>query len=152
MLIGCFFFLLFLPWIPQQCSIHSELVKWCMVHQFLEHVSVDIITRVKTYFPASPPLRGYFFRANSEGVASHIIPRFGRHEYQNARLRHLLNLIDLFGDKGFRGYFALHVIMDELESFMQRDAESKALISPYMASMISQLAIIAECLHQLRCF
>ena len=49
----------------------------------------------------------------------------------------MLNLIDLFGDKGFRGYFTLHVIMNELESFMQRDAELKALISPYMASMIS---------------
>lgn len=122
------------------------------IRYFLEHVSVDIITMVKTYFPGSPPLRGYFFRANSDGVASHIIPRFGRHEYQNARLRHLLDLIDLFGDKGFRGYFTLHTIMDELESFMQRDAESKALISPYMASMISQLAIITECLHQLHCF
>lgn len=122
------------------------------IRYFLERVSVDVITMVKTYFPASPPLRGYFFRANSEGIAFHVIPRLYTRGYQNARLRHLLALIDLFGDKGFRDYFTLHIIMDEMENFMQSDAESKALVSTFMASMISQLAIIAECLHQLHCF
>jgi hypothetical protein len=138
-------------------SVHADLPaelfsEFANMRFFLERVSLDIITMIKTYFPASPPLREYFYRAKYEGVACLVMPHVEKHKKQNAKLLHLLNLIDMFGDKGFRDYITIHVIMDELESFMQRDVESKALISPFMASLISQLAIITECLHQLHCF
>ncbi|KAF9696657.1 hypothetical protein EKO04_005367 [Ascochyta lentis] len=107
---------------------------------FLESISLDLITMVKTYFPASPPLRSHHFRANSNDANKrihHVITHQSSYNDHGKALRHLLRLIDSFMDKGHRNLLTLHSILDELERFMQTDNDVKALVSPFMASLIS---------------
>jgi hypothetical protein len=141
-------------------SLDSDLPKdffdeFAETRFFLESLSLDLITMIKTYFPASPPLRKYYYRANPEAAnkrTSLVVPRYTEYDEHGKSLRHMMCWIDMFGDKGRRGLFTLHVVMDELEHFMQTGDEAKALVSPFMASWISQLAIVTECLHQLHSF
>jgi hypothetical protein len=139
--------------ISVHCDLPAEMFdEITNIQYFLESSSIDLISMIKSYFRASPPLREHFYRANSEDEFFHVEPRHENYDKKDTQLSHLLCLIAMFGDKGSRGFFTLRVIMDEFETFMQSDAQSKALVSPFMASMISQLALIAECLHQFHCF
>ncbi|KAJ4357015.1 hypothetical protein N0V95_002888 [Ascochyta clinopodiicola] len=122
---------------------------------FLESYSLDLISMLKTFFPASPPLRDYFYRANphdANKLVSAVLPRQDTYSIHGKTLRHLMRLIEMMNNKGSRKLLTLHSILDELERFMQNDSDAKALVSPFMASLISQLSVVAECLHQLHSF
>ncbi|KAH6643580.1 hypothetical protein C7974DRAFT_407311 [Boeremia exigua] len=122
---------------------------------FIESVSIDLITMTKTYFPASPPLRKHSYRGNPDDPNKRrisVMPRYSDYKKYDDTLGYLLRLIEMFKERGPRDLFTLHVIMDEFERFMQSGAQAKALISPFMANLLSQLAILTECLHHLHCF
>lgn len=120
----------------------------------LENISLDFITIIKAEFPASPPLRAFHYRANPDdlNLRKFFVKPIEKIDENDKSLMQLLRLISLFQDKGFRSFCTLHSILDEFGRLMQDDARAKSLISPRMASSISQLCIISECLHQLHQF
>jgi hypothetical protein len=119
---------------------------------FLESISLDLITIVKTEFHASPPLREYYFRDNPDDPnvhLYHVVPMEDVHP-EDEVLCHILRLIRLFGNKGVRDLISLHVILDKFERLLHNEPRAKALITPHIASTLSQLSIMSECLHQFR--
>lgn len=131
------------------------LNKLAETRYFIESVSRDLVTMIRANLIASPPLRAYFYRGSSEAARQRlfgVLPRYKNPDQYGQDLGLLLRWFDRFEDKGSRNFFTLHVMMDEIERLMQTNAKVKALISPYVASLISQLAIIAECIHQLHSF
>ncbi|KAF3010941.1 hypothetical protein E8E13_010233 [Curvularia kusanoi] len=129
--------------------------EFAQTRYFLERMSVDLICYLRRYFYASPPVREHLCRdesATSNKKTYGIRARKNPYDKPVDRIGHLLQLSYFFEDQAQRNYLTLHVIMDEFERFMQSDAQSKALISPLIATLISQLAIVAECLHHLHSF
>ena len=139
--------------ISVHCDLPAEMFdEFTNIQYFLESSSIDLINMIKSYFNSSPPLREHFYRADLTGSTYLVKLRQESFNCRSPQFSHLIRLITLLGDKDLRSLFTLNVIMDEFETFMQSDTESKALVSPFVASMISQLALIAECLHQFHCF
>jgi hypothetical protein len=110
----------------------------------LEAVSLDLIDLVKTGFPPSPPLREFFVRNDDRFYQKSDLGVAG----SNKALNRLLNLLVCFYNKAKRDSMTLHVLMDELERFMQHDPEGKSYISSWVIFHVSQLSVISECLHQ----
>jgi hypothetical protein len=119
---------------------------------FLERISLDLIDTVNAEYRPSPPLRGSHFRETATYNVGYYIQLLPGICARDPVLDCVLNLLLMLTDRGFRDLFSLHVILDELERLMQANAQAKALITPHLASSLSQLSIVSECLHQLHLF
>ncbi|RHZ45742.1 uncharacterized protein CDV56_100498, partial [Aspergillus thermomutatus] len=97
---------------------------------FLEQFSIGPVSLLKVAAPASPPLRSLFVRQPQELGTSKMI----------AKTRHQVSLA---GRK---------TLMDELERLVQMDPKKKELVSSQVASIISDLAVIYECLYQIELY
>ncbi|KAF2821817.1 hypothetical protein CC86DRAFT_410896 [Ophiobolus disseminans] len=129
----------------------SYLDAMAETRSFLEQASLDLISIVKTEFLPYPPLRGYHHRANPNDTNLHVfhIEQLPGIDVDNKILIHVLGLIHVLSDNGWRDLLSLHVILDEFERLMQDEPRAKALITPHIATTLSQLSIISECLQQL---
>jgi hypothetical protein len=110
----------------------------------LEAMSLDLIDLVKAGFPTSPPLREFFVRNDDKFYQKSDL---GVVENSKA-LNRLFSLLGCFSNKDMRDFLTLHVLMDELERFIQDDPEGKSYISSWVIFHVSQLSVISECLHQ----
>jgi hypothetical protein len=121
---------------------------------FLENISQDLIGIVKTEFNAAPPLRKYHFRANPNDPNVHVyhIMPVRDVDPEDKVLCYTLRLLRIFEDKGLRDLFSLYVILDEFERLLHDEPRAKTLITPHIASTLSQLSIMSECLHQFHQF
>lgn len=122
---------------------------------FLEAVSLDFIDLVKYTYYASPPLRPYFKRdINSLEDSPDRIDVLSNYELdgKDKSRDRILKLFQYMIEKGSRDYITLHTLLDEFERLMQDDPNGKSYISPLVASHISQLSVISECLYHLHLF
>jgi hypothetical protein len=121
---------------------------------FLETISLDLISIVKTEFNASPPLRKYHFRNNPNDPNVHVyhIMPVQDVDPEDKVLCHVLRLLRIFENKGLRDLFSLHVVLDEMERLLHDEPRAKTLITPHITSTLSQLSIMSECLHQIHQF
>jgi hypothetical protein len=121
---------------------------------FLENISLDLISIVKTEFKASPPLRKYNFRANPNDPNVHVYHIMPADDVdpEDEVLYYTLRLLRIFEDKGWRDLFSLYVILDEFERLLHDEPRAKTLITSHIASTLSQLSIMSECLHQFHQF
>ncbi|KAH7064346.1 hypothetical protein BKA63DRAFT_586258 [Paraphoma chrysanthemicola] len=104
--------------------------------------------------PASPPLRKAHVRddtGNDNLSMCRILPSLTV-DPADKILGHILELLRIFEDKGLLELFSLHVILDEFERLMQDEPRAKTLISPHIASSLSQLSVLSECLYHLHQF
>jgi hypothetical protein len=118
---------------------------------FIKYSSLDLISRAKTGACASPPLRKYFVRqsTNDRMVFEQVPDLVDKSDEVLCQVLYLLNLL---GNKGWREFYGLHVVLDELEGFIQSEPRAKQLITPYIASLLSELATMSEALNQLHHF
>jgi hypothetical protein len=121
---------------------------------FLENISLDIIGNIKFEYRSSPHLRKYHFRDNPVDGNLHIYSLKQRLDIdtKDKVLEQVLQFINVLEDKGLRNLLGLHVLLDETERLMQDEPLAKALITPHIASYLSQLSIISECLHHFHLF
>ena len=61
-------------------------------------------------------------------------------------------LFDILFNEEQRRLYDLHTVIGEVGRFMQSDGGINALISPWVASRLSSLAVVSEFLHQLHLF
>jgi hypothetical protein len=125
---------------------------------FIEYSSLDLISRARTGACTSPPLRKYFVRdafgfgqsSKDDGMVFKQVPE--NVDESDEVLRQVLYLLNLLGNKGWREFLGLHAVLDELEGFIQSEPRAKQLITPYIASLLSELSTMSEALHQLHHF
>ncbi len=121
---------------------------------FIQMISLDIITNIKTAFAASPALRKYHFRDpnHESGSRTYYVVHNTNVEIESRALHKILAWKYLFETNKLRDAFTLHNLLDEFERLMQVEPHAKEAISPYIADHISQLSIMSVCLHQLHQF
>lgn len=121
---------------------------------FIENISADLIDMVLKDSYACPRLRKFHFRESGSGFHTrcYLIQTIESDALEDRLAMRLLRLLNNLKDKGVRNYFTSHVVLDEYERFMQEEPQAKELISPLMASHISQLSILTECLQHFHQF
>ena len=109
------------------------------------------MAQLKQHAVASPPLRGYYIREPPLSVSSLNPVILARPGMKMGRLEHeLLVLLRILWEDGQDLFLAgLPIFMDELERVLDVEPKTKELISPYIAEIIGDLSIIAQCAHQL---
>jgi hypothetical protein len=67
-------------------------------------------------------------------------------------LEHIFKLFQYLWEFPVRQTLKVHVLVDALEHLLQTNARAKFLTSPWVASLLSKLSIVTECLRQLNFF
>jgi hypothetical protein len=120
---------------------------------FLECVMPDFLGNIKRKYTASPPLRPYHRTINldeANPIKMHV--QHIRGDMKDETLDRVLELLGLFFDPVNRDILTLNVIMDALDRLMEDNPRAKSFITPHVASYISQLSVICQCLFHLRQF
>ncbi|KAF2111934.1 hypothetical protein BDV96DRAFT_580891 [Lophiotrema nucula] len=138
--------------IHPQGTLPPELAEAFQNLRFLlDAAKRDIIDQLKMGILPSPLMRPFCSRRpqdpNTTKMAVRYSPPKGEHPSQ--RLMHLINT--LFDDKQLF-LFGLHTVTDEIGHLIASDPGVASLVSPWIASRISQLSMVSECLHQLHLF
>ncbi|KAF2029894.1 hypothetical protein EK21DRAFT_112377 [Setomelanomma holmii] len=137
---------------PSSKIIHRKAM--AETRYFLEKISLDLIDVLKAAFRSSSPLRSCHYREDvGDGTMNMCRVMISSNiDTKDEVLMHVLMLIQIFGDKGTREFVSLHSILDEFEHLMQDEPRAKTLITQHVASTLSQLSVMSECLHHLHLF
>jgi hypothetical protein len=123
----------------------SELLK---LYFSLRQFANGPIGVLKVGFPGSPPMRSYWVREEQD-PSSTIIRVFMRKNIKDKTANDLLWLFGLLIDKDQLFLVGLSNLVDEMATLIENDSKSKALVSAWVADQIGDLAVIAQCIHQL---
>lgn len=111
------------------------------------------LDQLKHHFMASPPLRPFFVRQPSTDVIS---PYFWVRAKPKAFNKFRLNLVHLLRilaeDGKALDFMRMPMVVDELERLLASEPEGKHSISPYVAGVIGEISIIAQCHRQLEIY
>jgi hypothetical protein len=121
---------------------------------FLEASQLDLIQQLRTKFSWSPEARTHFALEHLHG------------ELDSTKLKALSKMLGkphpdihrtftLFGylwEPSKRHTLGIHAVVEALEHMLQNNKRAKGVTSAWVASCLSQLSIITECLRQLNCF
>jgi hypothetical protein len=122
---------------------------------YLEAVQLEFIDRLKHGFPASPGLRAYWClhcETSSEDMFSRPAKKAKISSKIDKDLGHMLTLFSYLWEPPKRKIFGVHTLVEVLEHLLQKNPHMKAVTSPWVASCLSQLSIVSECLRQLNLF
>lgn len=121
---------------------------------YLNQIAKGPLNQLKTAVPASPPMRNFFVRAVPESPTSSKIRLMQKPGVKmDKTTEHVLWLLrTLWEDDRTLFFCRLPVIVDELERLIQADQKARDLISPYVAFIIGDLSVVAECLRQLQVY
>ncbi|EKG20875.1 hypothetical protein MPH_01739 [Macrophomina phaseolina MS6] len=128
----------------------SALLKF---QYYLSHTTKGPIGQLKQGAVASPPLRRFFAREPPEDPRStriRVREKPGS-EPDKTRMR-LMWLFNALWDDDRRFLAGITTLVDELERLLQSDAKAKELTSPYIADVVSDLAVMAECIRQIQLY
>jgi hypothetical protein len=117
----------------------------------LETTKTSQITDLKLGLFASPPLRQFSFRQPQDPRTS-IMGTGYRAPHGDHAVKRLMPFFDILFDDHKLFLFNLHTLTDEIGRLLQSDSDVYALITPWVASRLSTLAVVSECLHQLHLF
>ncbi|KAI2471192.1 hypothetical protein F4781DRAFT_387648 [Annulohypoxylon bovei var. microspora] len=101
---------------------------------------------------SSPLLRETFYRTNEEMPSGYakLCPRDP--DISDSIRNRLLWLLITFADRKNRFTFGARGLVAELDLFARQEPEARALISPFVASQVSTLGILFECISQIELF
>ncbi|KAF2877930.1 hypothetical protein BDV95DRAFT_600621 [Massariosphaeria phaeospora] len=102
----------------------------------LEALSLDLIDTIKCLFSASPPVRSFHTRTNFDGPNPDkvTITRQFKFEKDDKSRDRALKLLWMLGNKGVRDHFTTHILLDELEGYLENHPRGKSFISPLIAT------------------
>lgn len=120
---------------------------------YLNHATKGPIGQLKQGAVASPPLRRYFVRDPPDDPHSTRIRVREKPGSEPDRTRtRLMWLFNALWDDDRRFLAGVTTLVDELERLLQSDTKAKELTSPYLADVISDLAVMAECIRQVKIY
>ncbi|KAF2143937.1 uncharacterized protein K452DRAFT_285979 [Aplosporella prunicola CBS 121167] len=119
---------------------------------FLDQASKGPIGVLRTGVVASPPIRGNFVREPQEPNSTIIrVQQRPGLEQDKARDR-LLWLFNTLWTPEQLFLAGLYTVVDELERLTINEPKAKELVSPLIAGQLSDLAVIAECIRQIKSY
>jgi hypothetical protein len=122
---------------------------------FLELIELDLIQQLKVGWPASLELRKYFAQDCGPGDESIVLGIKRKHVSSRKRdkeLEHIFQLFKYLWDPPVRQTLGVHTLMDALEHLLRNNPRARELTSPWVASVLSKLSVVSECLRQLNFF
>jgi hypothetical protein len=112
---------------------------------FLESISLDLFAALKAEYRGTLPLRKYHYRDNADDQL-YSVQQVAGISAKDLVLHRVLTLFAIPENKGLREMYTVHVVLDEFERLMQAEPRTKEVIAPHIASTISQLSVMYECL------
>jgi hypothetical protein len=117
----------------------------------LNIAKTSIIQTLKVGVIPSPSIRKFCLREPQDPNTSMIRVAYLPPRQNHGVLRIMPFFDILFNDEQL--FLAgLHTVTDEIERLIRSDKTVKVLISPFIASRLSSLSVVSECLHQLHLF
>lgn len=107
--------------------------------------------QLKHVFVASPPMRRFFVRQPPLDSTTSKIVVMSRPDAKLSDIEgQVIWLLRTLWEDGQPLFFArLTIVVDELDRLLQSEPQAKTLVTSYVASIIGDLSIIAQCLRQL---
>lgn len=120
----------------------------------LQRLLDDTLSLLKVVATSSPPMRRYFARVSpalDEINKVQVEQKPGVH-FKKSQERLMWLLKTLWENN--RDLFLIRstTIVDELGRLLEQDRSLQEMISPYLADMLSELAIITQCIQQVQSF
>lgn len=114
----------------------------------LERFASGRIAALEEMVTASPPLRKFSFRLPDQDYILTSLPTKNL-DHGYSRLAWTLQRI---WNKDGREMIGLHAVLNEIERLALNDRQANELLTPRVKSCFSDLAVLAECRHQLSLF
>ncbi|KAF2000517.1 hypothetical protein P154DRAFT_434676 [Amniculicola lignicola CBS 123094] len=120
----------------------------------LEAIMLDFVQQMKNGYMSSPQARPNFVKCYCSPNEYTGEPEFltAKNRPDNKGEQEIDQLMDDFLYKSSREKVGLHILMERLGKKLEQCPKAKDSISPWVASYISQLSVISECLHQIHLF
>ncbi|PKY02469.1 hypothetical protein P168DRAFT_271735 [Aspergillus campestris IBT 28561] len=120
---------------------------------FLEQFTRGPLDQLKVAVPASPPLRSLFARLPPIRGSTKMQVVYRANRLRSQSQDELLWVMEtLWGSSLKVQQAGRKTLMDELDRLVQSDPKNKDLISGRVASIVSDLSVLSECLHQIELF
>jgi hypothetical protein len=137
------------------CSLPERYAELILVHRFfLEDLAQTLIREVAQYWYASPLLRMYFVHKPEKSPTALVTEIADRPEINDdstrARIYWLLCRLWTSGDQLCKT-LGMTNLVDELQRLVSSES-AKRCISPYIDSIVSELALVCECLRQIEMY
>lgn len=121
---------------------------------YLNQITKGSINQLKLAFVAAPPMRNIFVRTVPESANTSRISVITKPGMKKDKAtEQLIWLLQTLWEDGHNLFLCrLPVVVDELERLIQTDQKVRDMVSPYVALLIGELSIVAECLRQLQIY
>ncbi|POS75154.1 hypothetical protein DHEL01_v206455 [Diaporthe helianthi] len=121
---------------------------------YVEQVAKGPLDRLKQVVVASPPMRNFFVRQPPPDSVTPMIAVMSKPRVKpNKTEEHVLWLLRTLWEDDRALFFArFTIVMDELDRVINSESTAKEMISAHVASIIGDLSIIAQCMHQLELY
>lgn len=142
---------------PKQELLEEEKMNVTYFKVFLQHAMRGPLAQLKAGFHSNPQIRPYYVRkiddderARKTGIcALSLKTNSPLAKGRGAPEESLIWLVDHLVEEGMETPFGIVNIVDELGRLLQNEPGAKNLISPHIANVISDLAVLTEALRQL---
>lgn len=111
----------------------------------------DLVDCLKLELFGSPPLRQFCDRDPQDPKSTRIRSAFHPPK-QDHPAKRFVPFFNILLDEEQLRLFGLHTWTDEIEHLIRTDPAVAALVSPRIASRLSSLSVVSECLQQLHLF
>ncbi|KAL0256081.1 hypothetical protein SLS55_008473 [Diplodia seriata] len=142
----------------QDISIEKDLPEEYLtallkLQHYLNHATKGPIGQLKQGVVASPPLRRFFVREPPDDPQSaRILVREKPGSGSDQTRQRLVWLFNAIWDDERRFLAGITILVDELERLLQNDANARELTSRYIVDVISDLAVMVECIRHIKLY
>lgn len=120
------------------------------LQHYLNHATKGPIGQLKQGVVASPPLRRFWVREPPDDPQStRIRVREKPGSASDQTRQRLVWLFNAIWDDDRRYLAGITVLVDELERLLQNNADARELTSPYIVGVVSDLAVMVECIRHI---
>jgi hypothetical protein len=136
---------------PLEDLLEEYLGALLKFRQYLNQVAKGHFNQLKMAVVASPPMRGFFTWDIPVSASSSEIMVMSKPGVRLDKItEHLVWLLRTLWEEGQNLFLCrLPIVADELERLLEAEQKARELTSPYVARLIGELSIVAECLRQL---
>lgn len=119
---------------------------------FLEATMLDFIHQIRQQWCTSPVIRDSWAQSCDAYCKHHAHPVPIKDHPRGTERNKIDRLVHFLCYAPYRNKLGIHTVVDAIERLLQNSPSAKALVSPRIASYISQLSVASQCFQQLQLF